>query len=270
MAALLVCGIVWAHGKAQAELCTGIDVIISNADSSSLVTEQGIKDKMNRLGLKGVGKPVSKVNVHAIETKLRELEYLESAECYMSPSGRLIISVKQIVPVLRVFDGNKSYYVNHDGKLMHAVAEFHADVPVVTGNFSAKYKPTRLLPMVEYIEKDPTLKSLVTLITVRDSNNIFITPSISGHVVNMGPATDFENKFKKLTAFYKNVLPHKGYDYYDTISVKWSHQVVATKRIKAVKVELPVDTAYVDETPFDIVADDVAPVAPADTTKKKK
>lgn len=270
MAALLVCGIVWAHGKAQAELCTGIDVIISNADSSSLVTEQGIKDKMNRLGLKAVGKPVSKVNVHAIETKLRELEYLESAECYMSPSGRLIISVKQIVPVLRVFDGNKSYYVNHDGKLMHAVAEFHADVPVVTGNFSAKYKPTRLLPMVEYIEKDPTLKSLVTLITVRDSNNIFITPSISGHVVNMGPATDFENKFKKLTAFYKNVLPHKGYDYYDTISVKWSHQVVATKRIKAVKVELPVDTAYVDETPFDIVADDVAPVAPADTTKKKK
>ena len=80
MATLLVCGIVWAHGKASAELCTGIDVVISNADSSSLVTEQGIKDKMNRLGLKAVGNPVGKVDIHAIESKLRELEYEERHE----------------------------------------------------------------------------------------------------------------------------------------------------------------------------------------------
>ena len=46
---------------------------------------------------------------------------------------------------------------------------------------------------------------------------------------------DIENKFEKLKLFYREVMPAKGWETYDTISVKWSHQVVATRRKKAVK-----------------------------------
>ena len=33
---------------------------------------------------------------------------------------------------------------------------------------------------------------------------------------------------------YHKVLPVKGWDYYDTISVKWGGQVVATRRLKSI------------------------------------
>ena len=56
-----------------------------------------------------------------------------------------------------------------------------------------------------------------------------------GHVINIGRPEAFDNKFAKLKEFYTKVMPDKGWMYYDTISVKYNHQVVATRRVKAVK-----------------------------------
>jgi len=53
-------------------------------------------------------------------------------------------------------------------------------------------------------------------------------------VVNIGNADGFDNKFAKLKLFYSEVLPKRGWNTYDTISVKWNHQIVATRRVKAV------------------------------------
>ena len=146
-------------------------------------------------------------------------------------------------------DGDQSYYVNRFGKHMSATASYHADVPVVQGHFTLQYPATRLLPMIEYVEADSLLSSLVTMYTMRDSNNIFITPAIHGHVVNMGDCDNFEAKFRKLKLFYRKVMPAKGWENYDTISVKWNYQVVATRRQKAVKIEMTYDSAYDEPEP---------------------
>ena len=84
--------------------------------------------------------------------------------------------------------------------------------------------------MVNYIESDPVLKNLVSAIEAKDSNNIFIIPNIAGHVVNMGTADSYESKFAKLMRMYREVMPVKGWDTYDTLNLKWDHQIVATKR----------------------------------------
>ena len=44
-------------------------------------------------------------------------------------------------------------------------------------------------------------------------------------------------------------MPAKGWDTYDTISVKWNHQVVATKRNKAVRQEWVYDPADDEAAP---------------------
>ncbi len=250
LTALLTWGVNWATGKAGREVCTQVDVEVINADSTSFVTPQGILNEMSSMGLKAVGLPMDKVDADLIETRLQQSVYLESAQCTKTANNHLLIRVKQIVPVLRVFDGDNSYYMNSDGKRMTASPNFLANVPVVQGHFTAQYPATRLLPLVEYINADPTLKSLVTMISVRDSNNVFVIPAIYGHVVNLGPPTGYESKFKRLTTFYRDVLPYKGYSYYDTISVKWDHQVVGTKRHKKVKVVItPDSTENTDEGP---------------------
>ena len=235
LAIALVIGILWARDKSRGEVCTGIEVEVVNADSTSFVTPEGVLSDLKNQGIKLVGKRMGDIDASDIEEALRVSPYLEGADIVKCQNGKLLIRVSQLVPVFRVFDGESSYYVNRAGKHMSASNYYHSDVPVVQGHFTRKYQPTRLLPLIDYVEGDTLLRSLVTMYIVRDTNNIILVPNISGHVINIGNVTGLENKFAKLRLFYSEVMPKRGWNTFDTISVKWNHQVVATRRAKAVQ-----------------------------------
>jgi cell division protein FtsQ len=251
LAVALTTGILWARDKSRGELCSRVDVEVVNADSTSFVTPQGVINDLKGQGIKLVGKHMGDIDASDIEEALKLSPYLENADIVKCQDGRLLIRVNQLVPVLRVFDGDNSYYVNRVGKRMEANLYYHCDVPVVKGHFTKRYPETRLLPLINYVEGDSLLRSLVTMYYVRDTNNIIIVPQISGHVINIGDASGFENKFAKLKLFYNQVLPKKGWNTYDTISVKWNHQVVATRRVKAVEQHPDYDPLE-DEQPPDL------------------
>ena len=268
LTAALIVGIIWARNKSLGEVCTRVDVEVINADSTSFVTPSGVKDELRSQGIKLEGKRMGSINASEIEEALKLSPYLESADIVKCQGGRLLIRVSQLVPIFRVFDGESSYYVNRAGKHMSANAYYHSDVPVVQGHFTRKYPATRLLPLIEYVEKDSLLHSLVTMYCLRDTNNIIIVPNISGHVVNIGNASDFENKFAKLKLFYREVMPKKGWETYDTISVKWTHQIVATRRIKAVQQNVNINLED-DEPAPDIETMTLGTVADAQKEKKQ-
>ena len=251
LAVALTVGILWAREKSRGELCTAVDVEVVNADSTSFVTPQGVLTDLKSQGIKIVGKHMGDINASDIEEALKVSPYLENADIVKCQNGKVLIRVSQLVPVMRVFDGEDSYYLNKAGKRMDATTYYHCDVPVVQGHFTRKYPATRLLPLIDYVENDSLLHSLVTMFQVRDTNNIILVPNISGHVVNIGNADGFDNKFAKLKLFYREVLPKRGWNTYDTISVKWNHQIVATRRIKAVEEVLP-DHSEDDEQAPDI------------------
>ena len=219
-----------------------------------------MSDLKNR-GITLVGKSMADINASEIEEALRQSPYLESADIVKCQGGLLLIQVSQLVPVLRVFDGDYSYYVNRVGKRMDASIYYHSDVPVVQGHFTRDYPPTRLLPLVDYVERDSLLRSLVTMYIVRDTNNIIIVPELSGHVVNMGNVEGFVNKFAKLRLFYREVMPKRGWNTFDTISLKWNHQIVATKRVKALVQTIEYDPED-DEIAPDIETTNVKPIKP--------
>ncbi len=234
LAVALTAGILWARGKSEGELCTKVVVEVINADSTSFVTPQGILSDLQSKGIKLEGKRMEDIDASKVENALTMSPYLEDADIVKCQDGKLLIRVSQLLPVLRVFDGESSYYVNRAGKRMDANIYYHSDVPVVRGHFTKQFPPTRLLPLIDYVENDTLLRSLVTMYCFNDTNNIIIVPEFSGHVVNIGNASGFENKFAKLKLFYREVMPKKGWNAYDTISVKWDHQIVATRRVKAV------------------------------------
>ena len=242
LAALLITGVMWARSRKADEVCQRVTVQIVNKDSTAFVTEQGVQTELAQSGIKVIGKPMWQINAARIEEVLGHSEYLENVECVKATDGELIIRASQLVPVMRVFENDgSSYYVNAAGKRMNATTIYHSDVPVVQGHFTKQFPPTRLLPLVKYVEEDSLLRTLVTMYSMRDSNNIFLVPSIYGHVVNIGGVNGFEQKFEKLKLFYREVMPAKGWETYDTISVKWNHQVVATRRKKAVQVAMTYD-----------------------------
>lgn len=237
LASLLLWGVLWAKGRTEGEKCVKVDIRIENNDSTSFVNAEGVLQYLNQCHLRLIGVPMKDINTQAVEEALARSPYLEYGECVKGADGVLLVKVKQLVPVMRVMDGDNAYYVNRDGKQMPVSTDFTSDVMIVKGHFTAQYPPVRLLPLIDYVQSDSVINALVGMIEFRDSNNIYIVPNIMGHVVNFGNVDNIENKFKKLLLFYRKVMPEKGWNTYDTISVKWRYQVVGNLRHKKVLTE---------------------------------
>ncbi len=267
---LMIGGIYWARGKSRDVKCTGIKVEVVNEDNLPFVTPEAVKEELKRNHLSVLNKPLWQVDVDKVEMTLTRSPYIEHADCMLTPEGVLLVRVSQIVPVVRVFDGEDSYYLNKNGKRMEARHDYHANVPIIKGHFTKKFPATRLLPLVNFVNNDSAWSSLVTMYSVRDSNNIYLVPSIHGHIINFGSVSNIENKFAKLQLFYKKVMPQRGWMTFDTISVKWDHQVVATRRAK--RVETVVEyTAEDDEAEADMETVTMGDVpAKAEPDKKKE
>lgn len=240
-------------GKMAREACvTGIDVELTDPQSRFVST----RDVIIETGIDPdtIGRCLRhNFDLHALEQRLRASDKLQQANVSLRSNGRIHILVEPMVPVARVFDkGKPSYYINVGGKEIKAELRYHIDVPVLIGSFDSIHPAKRLLPLLDKIASDPGIGSMVATVTQEPDGNIIIVPTIVGHVVNFGDTSCVDDKFNRLKAFYKRVAPTKGWLHYDTISVKWHNQVVATRRNKAPKpVTLPTEEELSGALDFD-------------------
>lgn len=227
----LAVALAYASSAASADRCKSLDINIAATSSSGFVTAQDIDDELKGLSKRISAVPLRKLNTLEIERKIQGMDNIESVNCVILSTGDVKLDVEPLVPVARVFDlGNgTNYYINKDGKQMRANARYRLDVPVVTGRFSEKARPQDVIPVLDFIASDPGLASLVSSLRVASNGDVYIIPRLRGHVVNLGDTANLANKVERLMVFYHKVLPVKGWEYYDTISVKWQGQVVAKR-----------------------------------------
>ncbi len=175
--------------------------------------------------------PIGRFGLDALERRLRASDKVESVNAWIAADGALHVDVVPMTPVARVFEkGSKSYYINSQGKRISADPRYHLDVPVVLGRFDSVYPATRLLPLLDHIARTPELSALVSTLVQDRKGDIIIVPTIVGHVINFGDTADVADKFRRLRTFYLKVIPSKGWEMYDTISVKWRGRVIASRR----------------------------------------
>lgn len=232
LVAYVVGAAIWAHAEAAKNSCKGIEIHIVEGHSTDSVTRKGIMAEINSYPEKIVGCQIPSIDTRKLEQHLKAYPQFEDVVCSFSTGGILNVKVTPMVPELRVFEDSTSYYINKDGKRMASKATFFVDVPVVSGKFNESFKPVDLLPVTRFIASDPMLKGLVGMVSANDIDNIILVPRIHGHVINFGDTNRLVEKRKALLAVYKKVLPYKGWEEYDTISVKFKGQVVATRRNK--------------------------------------
>lgn len=224
---------VWGRYQARNHVCTGIELQVEGTTAMDSVIRHGVTDELYAYPRKIVGTPLHEVNTSDIEKYLSRYNNFESVNCMISPRGKLIVRIVPLIPVMRLFYGDNSYYINKDGKHVVSNAEFYSDVPIVTGKFNRNFNPRAVLPLINYINQDALLRELVSMLDAQDSRNLILVPRIKGHVINFGDTTRLEEKTRALTLFYRQVMPYKGWEEYDTISVKFRGQIVATRRDKS-------------------------------------
>lgn len=230
--AYLVVAVAWSRTQAADALCEGMRIEVNDTASTGFVTAVEIGHELNDLNARAKGMRLSDINTDSIERILGAIDRIEEARAIILNDRHILVEVTPMRPVARVFDGDHSYYINKDGKRITANARYHVDVPVIAGNFTDGFKAASLLPLVNYIEGSDQWRSLISMISAPDSRNIFLVPIIRGHVINIGNLDHLDDKFSRIDRFYREVLPVKGWNHYDTLSVKWDGQLVATRRVK--------------------------------------
>ena len=230
-------------------LCTGMKISVSDPENRTFVTAAEIAKELGTLPETVTGTPLEQIDTYALTKRLKNIDKIEDITVIRTTQGLISIDVIPLVPVARIFDGNTSYYINKNGKRISASPRYYSDVPIIVGHFPANdsiFPPTNLLPLLDFIAGDRKRSDLVTMIKVDSPHDIIIVPPISGHVINFGDVSDFESKFQRIEKMYAKVMPAKGWNFYDTISVKWGGQVVATRRDKP-KPEAPIDVSDEDD-----------------------
>ena len=220
----------------------GLDVRLTDPDSRFVSVSDVILE--TKIDPDTLGRCLRRdFDLNALEARLNASDKLQNANVRLLSNGRIDVEVTPMVPVARVFDrGKPSYYINADGKRISAELRYHIDVPVLVGAFDSVHPASRLLPLLDYIATHKKAGAMVSTVTQEPDGNIILVPTIVGHVVNFGDTSRVSEKFAMLRAFYRKVAPVKGWQTYDTVSVKWRGQVVATRRHKeAPPVVLPTE-----------------------------
>ena len=250
LAAYLAFGLAYAYKQDATE---PYKELIIKVPEETFINSALIDEQLGRLRARIASLPADSVNTLQIERMARAMDNVESARCLELNDRAIELDVVPLIPVARVFDtsDSSSFYINAQGKRMSPRLDYFCDVPVVVGDFSwaDKADPKSAIPVIRYLEADTAMGNLISSITISRKGDIYLVPMMRGHVVALGDTSDIANKMKRLRVFYRQVLPVKGWEHYDTISVKWRGQVVATRAQKAKPhAALPVVEEYDDDT----------------------
>ena len=241
------------RAEKRMSLYEGVDIEVADSAGTGFVTAADIDRTLGGLRAICARDPRGKINTLALERRLQAMPSVESASVTELNNGRLRLRVKPLVPVLRVMDGNSSYYINAAGKTISSDQGNFVDVPVIVGHFKSGKEVARLVPMFSYIHRHPEYDALVSSVSVSPRGDIIIVPAVTGHVINMGDTSRIEDKFKRLNRFYSEVMPVKGWEYFDTLSVKYSGRVIGTR---AAKREAPIALTALADSVADNAPDD--------------
>lgn len=225
----------FVHDENAKRVCPGIDLRIEGNTLPDSVVLQGVNSQLAKYKYKLKGETLGNINLRRLENYLSNFSNFESVECSFNPDSRLRITVIPIKAEVRVFnDKGESFYINRFGKRIKADAEFFVDVPVLIAPEKYDAIIPSALSVIRSTSNDPDLGPLVAAYKIDGPNDLIIIPRLQGHVLNFGDTTRIDEKKAAILTAYRKILPSKGWNTYDTISVKFKSQIVATRRNKAI------------------------------------
>jgi cell division protein FtsQ len=234
---------------ADRTLIADIAVRVKDAEGMHFVDEQLIRAEVADQGTAVMGASLGDVDLPAIERRLRNLPSVAEAEVYHTMDGVLHISVRQRIPVVRVFnlDGT-SFYIDENGFTMPTSSRYTARVPVVTGNLQEpgatdgvrsvfesdsvmfRYRSDDIHRLAMFLREDPFWNALVDQVVVNASGEFELVPKVGAQRVLIGSGTELEQRFDKLRIFYERGITQADWRRYSRIDLRFADQIVCTKR----------------------------------------
>ncbi len=171
---------------------------------------------------------LEEINISQLEETIDNQNFIKKSEVFSTLDGTLFINVLQKEAMARVFEGNKSYYLDTDGRPMPLSPHFSASVPYVWG-YPNSTDTTALLKMLQCIQSDDFNKEWISGIKWDSSLGFVLFPRVGKHSIIYGDTSLSDKKWKKLKIFYSNLQKEKAVEGIKTIDLRFEGQVVTKK-----------------------------------------
>ncbi|HCT29178.1 MAG TPA: hypothetical protein DIW31_00220 [Bacteroidales bacterium] len=247
----LVIGL-WFVTKRNRELvCRDIKVKVVDSSENAFITSKDIRRVVDVKGKSPIGKPLKEINTFELENRLSTMMSVRDVQIYKTADGILSIKVKQRRPLVRIFNAkNQSYYIDEQGLVMPLSGKFAAHVLVVNGAITEhfpfksnenvmqwdtsvyKRKPllSEIYDFARFVSDNSFWNAQIAQVYVDSSNDIELIPRVGSQVILLGSLDGYEKKLEKLKMFYEKALPAEGWNKYKMINLKYSNQIICTKR----------------------------------------
>ncbi|MEY2792675.1 MAG: hypothetical protein RJA76_667 [Bacteroidota bacterium] len=235
-----VTAIVFAEISYNDVTCSGIKIKLESENEKSLLSKKDIDKVITEEGTSYfLDKPLDEISLSKMESRVRKIPLVKSCEAHVDFSGKIVVSVQEYSPVARILyntigtNTQPDQYVTNNGEFIGTSSLFTPRVLVVSGPYFSTFrknlkdeKSKNLLPLFKFINNDEFWKAQIGQIEVAKDGGIILIPTIGNAKVDFGLPINIENKFKKLSVFYKQIIPNKGWNKYQWVRVKYKNQLI--------------------------------------------
>lgn len=223
-----------ARERSAMELFSGIDVVVLDSLDNSLISSEEVKERLSQWNLRG---SCDTINLYNLEEAVMAFGEVAHAEAFRKDSRHIGIVISQRHPAVRFFREEGSYYSDENGYIF-PVYHF-TDVPIVTGAIPFEIDSSRsdsvkvrqewvdgIISLAEFISSHRYWKDMTEQIDIADNGDIVLYMKDTRQSVIFGDADKIEEKFGKLEAFYRNILPNCTEKHYSVVNLKYDNQII--------------------------------------------
>jgi len=224
--------------QADKVVCTRIAVNISDTMDSRFITDADVRMMLEGSGMSLQGYPMAEIQSRKLESMLEENPYISNAEVSKDIAGRMEISIRQRVPLVRIMpERTPGFYLDREGYVLPLSARFTPKTILVTGHIGApegdrvsEKNFVEVLQFSRYLADHPLWKSQIVQVYVSRSGEYELIPRVGGHQILLGDLNQWEKKLRNLELLYQQGLSKYGWNTYETINLKYTNQVICSKR----------------------------------------
>ena len=228
--------IYYAYMERESVRCQSIVVNI-NPNSPHFMSEKEIVEMINKSGEPIVGHKLSAIDINKLEAKLTAFTTLNNIEIFrkvdskgFSFTGKLVISVDERTPIIRIKNSTDDYYMDAEGIKIPVSLGYVERIMIATGTIPDEVIKEGLLKMADYVDKNDFWRAQIEQVFVQANGQLLLLPQVGDYIIEFGTPDDYEVKFRNLKAVYQQRFKNLGWNKYKIISVKYRNQVVCTKK----------------------------------------
>lgn len=177
-------------------------------------------------------------DLKALEQTLQRNPFVANCQAARDVKGHINIRVEENRPAARIIVSNQAggYYLTTAGKKLPLSKHFTPHTLLITGEgtshfehdtFWQRQKGQRILEAIRYLNEDAFWQAQCAQLDVGQDGNWTLYPQVGQHRIELGTLDNLKEKLYLLRhAYYRQILPRKGWGAYQVISFRYDGQIV--------------------------------------------